>query len=232
MSIYYITDEIIKNKDVLTQYIYPNMKNNYYWSDDWSVEFYIELAYAGFISVSTVFEDRLVLLPEIQFEYAVLDFEDLHVGKKVNKLLKSDSYKFTINKKFEELLDKIELYHQDSWLIGEYKTLVKNLRSCKNNKYDFEIMSIELSDSDDNLVAGELGYKIGSTYTSLTGFFDKRKEYNNYGKLQLVLLAKYLEKNSYTFWNLGHPYMEYKTSLGAKIYGRKEFLKRWFEARN
>ncbi len=90
-------------------------------------------------------------------------------------------------------------------------------------------MSVELYDKrTKELIAGEIGYKINSTYTSLTGFSLKEKIYNNWGKLQLVLLAQYLEKNNYSFWNLGHPYMQYKFDLGAKIYSREEFLEKWF----
>lgn len=75
------------------------------------------------------------------------------------------------------------------------------------------------------LIAGEVGYKTGDVYTSLSGFCLRDKNYNNFGNLQMVLLAKYLEKNNYAFWNLGHPYMDYKKKLGAKIYIREEFLK-------
>jgi hypothetical protein len=31
----------------------------------------------------------------------------------------------------------------------------------------------------------------------------RKKEHTNYGAVQLVLLAQYLEKNSFDFWNLG-----------------------------
>ncbi len=81
------------------------------------------------------------------------------------------------------------------------------------------------------LVAGEIGYKIGATYTSLSGFSIKDKGFNNYGKLQLVLLAKYLQKNNYQFWNLGHPYMKYKFDLGATLFKREDFLQIWQEAK-
>ena len=67
-------------------------------------------------------------------------------------------------------------------------------------------------------------------YTSLSGFSSKEKAYNNWGNLQLVLLAEYLEKNNYEFWNLGHPYMDYKIKLGAKIFTRIDFLEKWLLA--
>ena len=80
------------------------------------------------------------------------------------------------------------------------------------------------------LISGEIGYIIGKTYTSLSGFSSDEKCYRNYGTAQLVLLAQYLQANGFSFWNLGQPYMDYKLALGAKIYERKAFLARWFEA--
>jgi len=76
-------------------------------------------------------------------------------------------------------------------------------------------------------LAGEIGYIIGSTYTSLSGFSIKEKQYSNWGKLQMVLLSKYLDTNNFSFWNLGHPYMQYKLDMGAKVLSRIEFLERW-----
>ena len=75
-----------------------------------------------------------------------------------------------------------------------------------------------------------VGYIIKKTYTSLSGFSSREKEYANYGTLQLVLLAQYLQRQGFEFWNLGHPHMPYKKRLGCKVYSREEFLKRWQSA--
>ena len=228
--VYYLSFEDIQNKDILFNYIYSNKNSNYYISEDFSKEFYIQLAYYGFICTSATLENKFYLLAEIQFEYAILDFKNLHISKKVKKLLNENNFNFTINKKFEEVIDKLKDYHKTNWLEDKYKDLLLSLRDFKHENIDFEIMSIEVNDKNTNeLISAEIGYKIGSTYTSLTGFSSKDKKYNNWGKLQLVLLAKYLEKNNFSFWNLGHPYMQYKFDLGAKTYSREEFLKRWLK---
>ncbi|HAK46172.1 MAG TPA: hypothetical protein DCO79_09690, partial [Spirochaeta sp.] len=84
---------------------------------------------------------------------------------------------------------------------------------------------------DDKIIAGELGYSIGKTYTNLSGFFHREeRKYNNFGKLQMVMLARKLEKAGIAFWNLGQPYMEYKLKLGADVVPRGLFLKRWDRA--
>ncbi len=210
--------------------IVKNMKNNYYWSDNWSEEFYIALAKAGFISTTYDTINGLVLLPELQYSYAILDFKNLHISKKVKKLLAKDDYRFCFNTKFDELLDKFSKQHKDNWLKDEYVELVKKLYSNYNEENNFKIISVELIDNYTNeLIAGEIGYIIGKRYTSLSGFSSREKKYNNYGTLQLVLLAQYLQKNNFSFWNLGHPHMEYKKQLGCEVYSRSEFLQRWME---
>ena len=227
-TIYYLTYENIIDTNILFNDIYSNENTNYYFSDDFSKEFYIHLARCGFISTTTIYEDKLYLLPELQFEYALLDFENLHISKKVEKLIKKDNYIFKINTRFEEVLEKIDEYHNPNWLIGDYHRLLLELKQKDDSLPDFSIISVEIIDKETNeLIAAEIGYKIYDTYTSLTGFSSKEKKYNNYGKLQLVLLAKYLEKENYAFWNLGHPYMQYKFDLGAVKYSRDDFLKRW-----
>jgi Leu/Phe-tRNA-protein transferase len=226
--IYIISKEDLEDKNVLFDLIYKNEEQNYYLTDDFSKDFYIELAFYGFISTSAILYDKFYLLPEIQFEYAILDFSNLHISKKVQKLLKKDDFEFCVNKNIPLVLENIEKFHKQNWLEKEYKDLILSLVNYKHQNIDFEIKSFELYDkTTKELIAGEIGYRINKTYTSLCGFSSKDKEYNNWGKLQMVNTALFLEKNGYSFWNLGHPYMQYKFDLGAISYTREEFLKRW-----
>ena len=223
--LYLIDKNDIKEKNTLIN-IYSNTNVNYYLSDDFSKEFYILLAKTGFISTSIFIDNLFYLLPEIQFEYAILDFDNLHINKRVKKLINQNNFEFLINKDINKILEKLDDYHKDNWLTNKYKDLIVNL--YKNPDNNFSILSIELYDKNSKeLIAGEIGYKINSTYTSLSGFSSKDENYKNWGKLQMVLLAFYLEKNNFSFWNLGHPYMQYKFDLGAKLYSREDFLKRW-----
>lgn len=226
--VYYITYDDIQDKDILFNHIYSNTDTNYYISEDFSEDFYIRLALLGFISTSATLQNKFYLLPEMQFEYAILDFKDLHISKKVNSLINKNQFEFCVNKNFDLVVEKIEKFHKHSWLKDKYKQLILSLKNYHHENIDFKIISIELYDKDTKeLISGEIGYKINSTFTSLTGFSSKEKKYNNWGKMQLVLLGKYLEEENYSFWNLGHPYMQYKFDLGAKTYSRNEFLERW-----
>ena len=200
------------------------MTNSYYWSDDWSEEFYIELAKAGFISTTHETKDGLILLPELQNDYAILDFENLHISQKVKKLMSEKSYEFSINSRFNEVVEKFSTHHKYNWLI-------KSLYVHNDERKAFKVVSFELVDkSSRELIAGEVGYIIANTYTSLSGFSSKEKKYTNYGTLQLILLAQHLQKSGFKFWNLGHPHMEYKKRLGCQTYSRSDFLKRWNSA--
>ena len=228
-TIYYLQHKDILNKEILINEIYNNLNTNYYFTDSFEEDFYIDLCYLGFISTSLQDNENLYLLPEIQFEYAVLYFKNLHISKKVKKLINKDNYNFKINSNIDELFNALDSYHNPNWLCGEYKELIKKL--SKNDKKNFKVNTFLVQDkcTKEN-IAGEIGYTIGDTYTSLTGFSSSKKEYRNYGKLQLVLTAKYLEEHQYKLWNLGHPYMDYKFELGAIKYTRKEFLEKWFSS--
>ncbi len=230
-TIYYLTYEDVLDKNVLFNQIYPNLEHNYYWSDDWSCEFYILLAYSGFISVSFLAEDELVLLPEIQKEYALLDFNDLHISKKVQRLINEDQYELVVDTNIEVVIEQIDKAYEDNWITGKYKELL--LQLLQYDDTNFSLQSVQLIKKESKeLVAGEIGYIIGSTYTSLSGFSKKGSSYQNLGTLQMVLLAQLLQSNDFSFWNLGHPQMQYKLDLGAKIYSRIDFLKRWIASRD
>jgi len=230
-EIYKITPDTLLDSDYFLKYIVPNTKNNYYWSDVWSEAFYIDLAKLGFIATSYDTPEGLVLLPELQFSYAVLFFENLHISKKVKRLLQQNNYELSFNRRFYDVLDGLEDFHKYNWLKGEYRNLLERL---KKGSYDnFSLISVELVLKDsDELVAAEVGYVIGKTYTSLSGFSSRAKKYRNYGTLQLVLLAQYLQKEGFAFWNLGHPHMAYKKHLGATILERNKFLAIWSKEKN
>jgi len=238
-SIYQLTLDNLLDDHLMYCGIYPNTQLHLYWSDDWSEDFYIESAYAGFISTCLNMDGADTLFPEIQPNYAILDWDNLIISKKVKKLTESqvflnNAFYVRLNVSLDDIVNKISDYHKDNWLSDKYAELLHRLIVYNDKKRDFHIVTVELCNSIDNeIIAGEIGYVIGATYTSLTGFCNKNnKKYNNFGKLQLVLLAKTLQYHGYHFWNLGHPYMNYKVELGAQITSRQHFLKKWLQSRD
>jgi len=142
----YITLEDAVSSETLQKYIYPNLDINYYWSDDFSPQMYIALAKAGFISVTHQHEDQLLLLPEMQKEYAVLDFENLHVSSNVKKLLNKRKYSLSFNTQFNDVIKLIQEAYDPCWIIWEYADLMKELAQSTHD--DFILFSTELYDTD------------------------------------------------------------------------------------
>jgi hypothetical protein len=217
--------------------VYPDTETRYYWSDDWSPEFYGALARAGFISISHPDADLgLCLLPEMQQAYAVLDWDNLHIPRAVRRLigrggLVCGDYSLRLTRDPAAVIDGIDRAYPDrNWMTGCYRDLM--VRMARAWTGDPRIAAVELREGTSGaLIGGEIGYSIGRTWTSLSGFLDRREPaWNHLGTLQLVALAGLLLRRGYAFWNLGHPYMQYKLDLGARILPRADFLMRWFAA--
>lgn len=212
----------------------------YFHTDDWSPGFYRAQARLGFIAITDPGPASVQLLPQLQTAYAVLDWKNLSIDRRVEKILKGprmaeEKIRLRIDPNPFTVLNFLATQWKDStWLVPQYADLIRKLATPEERARDegFRIWGVTLTVGDPGIpVAGELGYTIGKTYTSLSGFFIRdKKEYSNFGKLQMVLLAGALERAGIAFWNLGHPYMEYKTALGARILPRKQFLERWDEA--
>jgi len=217
----YINQHIILQDGVIEHVL--SDKIEYYWSDDYSANFYIFLASLGFISITYSENELEVLLPQIQESYAVLDFKNLYCSKKVKSIIKKQNLEIHFDTNFQEIADLIQESYGDSWLTKKY---INTLIESKEIDSDFTATTVYIK-KDNKIIAAEIGYFINKTYTSLSGFTNRDKKYNSFGTAQLVLLAKYLEKNNFAFWNLGHPYMDYKIKLGAKVLKRKDFLLRW-----
>ena len=105
--------------------IYTNTQANYYWSDDFSASYYIAQAKAGFIAVSDTITNQEVLLPEIQYAYALLDFKDIYIPSRVTKLIKSKKLTITIDDNFEEIQEYLDTYHKNNWLIQKYASILR-----------------------------------------------------------------------------------------------------------
>lgn len=219
----YIKDTDISNGEILAS-IYSDRYTHYYWSENFSPDFYMKLAQFGFISTAIQTDGVEILLPEMQKSYAVLHFKNLHISRTVKRLLKK-SVELKIEKNLELFTKEIHLYHKDEcWLTPGYLQCIESLKDRTLKEDNFEWVTVMVF-KDGEIIAGELGYFIGKTYTSLTGFCNRK--ISGSGTLQMVLLAQLLENMGMDYWNMGHPYMDYKIKLGARIYHRAEFLNLW-----
>jgi len=226
LGIYPAQRAMFESEQYLKEVLYPDMHREYYWSSDFSPEFYIAQAKAGCIAICETIDGEELLLPEMQRGYAVLDFADLHISRKVAEIIRHRPLELSLSVQLDPVAERIDAHHRTNWLTPAYLEILKRTEGVDRH---FKALSVSLFDAG-VLVAGEIGYTIGQTYTSLTGFSSREKRYRDYGKVQMVLLGQALERQGFSFWNLGHPYMPYKTALGAKIYTRTEFLRRWYPA--
>ena len=147
----------------------------------------------------------------------------------------------------------MNVHHKENWVQGRYLDIVRFFHKAgplqiPGSETTFRFLSVEMRDQYGKIAAGEIGYLIGSVYTSLTGFFDRNSKdannkmrYSGAGTVQLVGLGLALKEMGVKFWNLGHPFevpkspndkgeMMYKADLGCRIVDRAEFLKIWYEA--
>lgn len=224
---------------ILRTHVFPRMDRTFYWSDCWDPDYYVAVARSGFICISAEHPELgHVLIPEMQPSYAVLDWENLHASRNLRRVLRSQlideqQIELRITNPCDVVIQRLAEYHgESSWLYEPYVELIRAL--SQETRPDFAVHGVELwSKQSDELIAGELGYSVGATYTSLSGFCrPDDREWRNFGTLQQYLLAQALAERGYAFWNMGHVGMAYKFELGAKEVARGDFLERWFAARD
>ncbi|KAG6578048.1 leu phe-trna protein transferase [Phytophthora cinnamomi] len=192
------------------------------------------LMYEGFLPIASDFQDRCFLLPKLHRQRCVLLLDPTrpeHVPKVVRKRAKK--FKLVLNRDFDGVVAGCHEKHGIPWLyppiVESFKTLFQagddGIELFPGRRVRF--FTVELYDvATDALVAGELGYTVGSVYTSLTGF----SKANGAGTVQLHALSKLLYLAGFKMWDLGMS-MDYKMGLGAKDLERDDFLEQLYKFR-
>jgi len=151
----------------------------------------------------------------------VLFFDNLHISKTINRILKN--YELKINYNFPNVLDNIIHYHGDVWITPPLK---RTLLKLNKNNYKAKAISFEIYKNGE-LKAGEIGIITGKIYTSYSGFYNE----SSAGSVQLAMMLKYLKNNDYLFCNFGTDNSKrnnlYKRKFGAVYIDRTDFIKLW-----
>lgn len=181
------------------------------------------------------------VLPKLHEQRCVVDLRSngggLHISKSAKK--KASRFKLTINKSFDEVVAGCHAQHGSTcWLYvplvdafrviyeqskanasSSFQTKVINEREpprpCNLRLYSIEVWNVQTGE----LVGGELGYSVGSIYTSLTGFSAE----DSAGSVQLAALGSLLHQQNFSLWDLGME-MEYKKKLGSTLKCRNDFV--------
>ncbi|RLN48036.1 hypothetical protein BBJ29_005108 [Phytophthora kernoviae] len=187
----------------------------------------------GFLPIASDYQGKCFLLPKLHHQRCVLMLQDApqHVPKVVRK--KAKKFRLVLNRDFDGVVAGCHEKHGIPWL---YPPIVEGFRSLfQAGEEGVELFpgskvrfyTVELYDvATDTLVAGELGYTVGSVYTSLTGF----SRANGAGTVQLHALSKLLYLCGMKMWDLGMS-MDYKMGLGAQDLERDDFLEQLYKWR-
>ena len=243
------TDAVIRERQaeedearsLLPNYLTPLVRfhhEDFYVSHSFDPRLIVQLMVEGFLPIST----SSFLLPKLHVERCLLQLSptcNLHVSKSTRK--KAKNFSLTINQCFERVVSGCRIQHGINWLyppiVNAFKEI--NKRTIETNGHGVDaflvdnstnkrcgttqvrLYSVEIWDTNGDLVAGELGHSVGSIYTSLTGFSNQ----DNSGSVQLLALGKLLLRCGFTYWDLGME-MEYKLKLGAELMRRADFVQK------
>jgi len=214
---------VISEEDDPNEVIDHIINTNYPYEICFGVNFNIpyltKLIRSGFFVMSKYdFQKNLYFIKAMHhLSRSVLFFDHLHIKKSIKKFLAK--YELKENVEFNRIVDECIKNHDDHWLTKPLVDAIKEIHRI--NDPDVTFTSFGLF-KDGKLVAGEFGTKVGRIYSSYSGFHDE----NNSGTVQMILTARYLEKNGYAFWDLGMP-IKYKKSFGAWVINLEEFIYIW-----
>lgn len=220
------------------EYLKPFMHpyhGEYCYTPIFQSRFIAQLMAEGFLPVAT----SGMLLPKLHVERSVIPLPgELHISKSARK--KSKRFRLTINQEFDEVIKGCHEQHgSHCWL---YPPLVQAFREMQaapdgvmmaapmdpttgrplpNRSWKVRLYTIEVwNEATGALAGGELGYTVGSIYTSLTGF---TKE-DSAGSVQLAALGRLLSEKGFHMWDLGMD-MEYKQDIGSQAMPREAFVR-------
>lgn len=176
---------------------------------------------SGFLPMSEDFTGHDVLLVKSHEQRCVLEPGALHVSRSTRR--RARGLTIRIDHDFDSCLKTIVNHHSERWLTDR---LCDSLRALHREPLaGVRTRSVEVY-ADGVLVAGEIGYTVGSAYTSMSGFHSA----SGAGSVQLAALGTLLEDAGFSFWDLGMV-IEYKIDLGSHVWEREAFLQLYRVAR-
>lgn len=223
-------------------------------SDGFEPQFLAGLAYAGWFlfcagSLTPKFHRRKMLVDVQRWNAveAVTRFEELPTDvkplkpkplrKRLDDVLRSDSrFVLQMATDFESTLARTNEFqaatHGRTWIEPEFATALCSLATnpVRIGRTSVRGIAWDLRDAATNeLLAADIGYQVGATYSSMSGFSDRR--FSSLGIVQLLAQAEVMQSAGITIWDLGMP-MAYKYGMGAVEATGEQWLQVLHECRD
>lgn len=154
---------------------------------------------------------------------AVLFVDRLHVSRSLRKRLRRQTYKVTLNKAFERVVDLCQQPapgREETWITGHMRTAYLVLHQMG------QAHSVECWDGEE-LCGGLYGVSVGSMFCG-ESMFSRRTDAS---KVALVHLVEYLKPAGFELIDCQVP-NAHLSSLGAENIPRSEFIARLAQARD
>ncbi|MEE0892908.1 MAG: hypothetical protein UIT85_02640 [Treponema sp.] len=146
----------------------------------------------------------------------IITFDKLHISRNVKKYITKyfSDYTIAFNRDFSQTISKLQAAYEDTWLCDDLCRVFEEINSRPNETTAVD--SVEIWHNG-KIVAGEIGFRTGTAYASLSGFHTE----DNIGHVQMAVLGLWLRENGFAFWDLGMS-LPYKYRYGAADYDRDE----------
>eukprot|EP01062_Namystynia_karyoxenos_P026104 TRINITY_DN2039_c0_g1_i1.p1 TRINITY_DN2039_c0_g1~~TRINITY_DN2039_c0_g1_i1.p1 ORF type:complete len:378 (+),score=76.10 TRINITY_DN2039_c0_g1_i1:83-1216(+) len=214
-----LTSQVLPRINEVVDWLADRMRGDYCMSTEWSPDFIAAMWQAGMLCIAIRSGGQFILLPKLhkRRSLVLLTVEGMpHIRRKVYKRARTSGLMISFDTAFEEVLAGCVRYHGENWLYPPMREAMRELHRRG------VVHSCEVWNNAGELVAGELGYCVGSVYTSMTAFAKKR-DAPSAGSVQLSALALLLRRLGYTVLDFGM-HLHYKSSYGAVQVPRHEFL--------
>lgn len=182
-------------------------------------------AYHGYLPMYE--KSQRLLLLKLHQSRCMLRPGAVHIGRQVKK--KAAQFRLSVDEAFREVVKATQEHTfteqlGDCWLADEMAESYRRVNDLpERERRGVSFHSVELWHIESGrLVAGEIGYTVGSIYSSATGFA-RKKEFPGVGILQLAALGKLLERCGFTIWDLGME-LDYKKEMGGEMQPRRTWL--------